>query len=116
MSKSTRAWLASIAVMALEAAAFIAWKRFGINAAGNVLLFWLWFLAVTGVLVLVFLPRDYERKNAAPKSALRTAMSIASTVSMIAALAWFGHFVVAAFYTLGQFGFFASENAKREAA
>ncbi|SMG01049.1 hypothetical protein [Burkholderia singularis] len=102
MTKNTIASVTLIGVTALEGAAFVAWKGFGIDAAGNVLMFWLSFISVIGILLLAALPRDFGPQSDVPKSAFRRSVESISTIAMIAALAWYGHFVMAGFYVLGQ--------------
>jgi hypothetical protein len=74
------------------------WKAIGMPAAGNVLQFWLWFEVAAGVSLLFTKPRA----PIAPKSRLRSFVARVSTLAMIAALAWFAHFVLAAFYAIAQ--------------
>jgi hypothetical protein len=78
--------------------ALIAWKRFGNEPVGNVLLFWLWLSASMGILAGLSKPTA----PTTPKSAARFTIEALSAVALTVALAWYGYFVTGAFFTLGQ--------------
>lgn len=100
MKAQIKAWLSFFAFTSAEAGFFVAWKGLSIEAAGNVLLFWIWFISILGVCML-FVSKSPQPRS---QSTLRTALEAISSVLMAISLAWYGLFVTAAFYVLGQIG------------
>lgn len=92
--------LTTLALCLAQLAALVAWKFYGIEAAGNLLLFWVWFFAIVGIMAF-FLP---AQSPAAPKSRVRRFFSTFTCGVLLVALAWYGHFVSAAFFVLGWLG------------
>lgn len=80
-----------------------AWKVRGIDPAGNLFLFWMWFVAAVGC-VLLLIPRKYAAKTTQPKIPSLQICDLATEIILIGLLAWFGHFVLAAFYVAGLLG------------
>lgn len=98
MNAQIKAWISFVVVTGLEAAFFVAWKGFGIPAAGNVFMFWIWFMTV--LVTLAYLVADPIPPKA--YSQPRIVLSALSVLALTGALAWFGHFITAAFYVFGQ--------------
>lgn len=96
-------WMISLAISAATFSCLYAWKVHGINPAGNLFLFWMWFVAVMGC-VLLFMPRKYMAKTTYPQSPLLGALFRIEGGILIALLVWFGNFVLAVFFVIGLFG------------
>ncbi|VVE82870.1 hypothetical protein [Pandoraea sputorum] len=98
MSEQQKSWVSFFLTTSLEAAFFVAWKGFDVQAAGNVLMFWIWFISI--LVILAYFATTPQTPKA--YSGARTVLSVISMIAITGALAWFGHFVTAAFYIFGQ--------------
>ncbi|VVD90864.1 hypothetical protein PCO31110_01612 [Pandoraea communis] len=98
MNAQIKAWISFAVPTGLEAAFFVAWKGFDIQAAGNVLMFWIWFMSILVTLASIVVdplpPKAY--------SSVRAVLAAISILALAGSLAWFGHFVTAAIYVFGQ--------------
>lgn len=103
-------WLISLAISAATFSCLYAWKVHGIDPAGNLFLFWMWFVAAMGC-VLLFTPRKYMSKTTYPKNSFLAALSWIEGLILIALLVWFGSFVLAVFFVIGLFGRIAYASA-----
>jgi hypothetical protein len=97
-AKTSTEWSWTIVTNGLQVAAFVAWKGYDIEQAGNVLLFLVWLVAVIGIASL-FTHSSKPAAPPAPKS--RWTIGFATAISTCAALVWFGYFVTASFYLIG---------------
>lgn len=86
-----------------------AWKVRGIDPAGNLFLFWMWFVAAVGC-ILLLIPRKYAAKTTHPKIPSLQICDLATEIILVGLLAWFGHFVLAAVYVVGLLGRAANSN------
>lgn len=98
MSEQTKAWTLFGVTKTLEVGFLVAWKGFDISAAGNVFLFWVWFVSIACLLAWHLTDPDANRAY----SPSRSAMSVMSAFAITGVLAWFGYFGTAAFYIFGQ--------------
>ncbi|PUA16842.1 hypothetical protein C7W93_22945 [Glaciimonas sp. PCH181] len=93
-----RRWLFAITSSSICIALLYAWKLQNINVAGNLLLFWLWFISAAFIAVL-FVPEELAKIPRCSKNFARFNLCI--SLLMTFAMVWFGHFLTAGFYMLG---------------
>jgi uncharacterized membrane protein len=95
MKRLTR-WLTSLAINFALAGLFYLWKFHGLDAAGNVVMFWLWLMVIAGIL-MAFVPPNIQ---SAPRIRSLERINVAWGVVVLAVLVAFAHFILASFYLL----------------
>lgn len=89
-------WLIDPPVHAVALGALYAWKVDGIQTAGNLLQFWLWFLVIVACLIAAIPNKDLPAA-VPPRQVILSTVNLTCWLVMIGALAAFGHFVLAGF-------------------
>jgi len=97
--KPLRYWLISINVDLLILCLFYVWRFEGIEQAGNVVVFWLWFVTVVRTLIGFACNKKMfaEQKRPAGFGWYHAITEIA----LITALVWIGYILLPALYLLG---------------
>lgn len=98
-------FLKMLAMNGVYGVMYYLWQFKGIEQAGNVFLFLLWFIGIAGMLIGMFLPPDaklYRRNHPAHSVVAR----ICALVILFGAV-WAGHPIAATFYLLGVCGVLA---------
>lgn len=91
-------WFCSMTITSASFILLYLWKIEGMNAAGNLLLFWLWLGVVLWTWVVFF---GDGTDNFSPRVKSLDSFHVLTSIMLIAALVWFDHFVTASFYTWG---------------
>ncbi len=92
-------WIRQIFVRATMAGLLIAWKEWGIEGAGNLLVFALWCLCVLWVIAML-MPAVKQSKV---RSEGQLAFINIYRIAMVGALAWYGHPGLAVLFLIGAF-------------
>jgi hypothetical protein len=92
-------WLTSISINLACAALFYLWKFEAVEQAGNVVMFWLWFVAALGITLGFATPSD----RSAPRIRALEHFNFAFGIATLVALAAYGHFVLATLYLVSMF-------------
>lgn len=96
---AARYWLTSIGSDALLLALFYAWQVENVEQAGNVVVFWCWFIAI--VRVLCGMVADKSLFSDKPRPAGFGWYHAVTDVAMISALVWVGFLWLPALYLFG---------------
>lgn len=111
MGKTMGRFLKMLAINGFFSVMYYLWQLEGVEQAGNVFLFLLWFFGIAGMLIGMFLPPDAKlhRGNHPTHLAVARLCSLAILVGAV----WAGHPIAATFYLLGVCGVHAySEKSK----
>ena len=92
--------LKTLFINALAAYLFYAWKFEASEGSGNIVLFWFWFGAVFGILVM-FLPASGKQPK---RVKWIDAVNATANLLFVVGFAYFGHFLLAACCALGALG------------
>ena len=95
-------WLKAISINIANVTAFYLWKAYDIEQAGNVLLFWLWLIAIMSCLFL-FAPASL--KQITPRNKSLDTFNRVCALLTISTLAGFAHYALALFYFIGCLSF-----------
>lgn len=98
-------FLKMLAMNAFFGAMYYMWQVEGVEQAGNVFLFLLWFIGVAGMLVGMFLPPDaklYRRNHPIHSTVARLCILV-----ILFGAVWAGHPIAATFYLIGVCGAYA---------
>ena len=93
-------FLKALGINAVAAYLFYAWKFEGSEGSGNIVLFWFWFSAVVGILVM-FAPASGRQPK---RVKWIEAFNSTTFVLFVLAFACFGHFALAACSALSAVG------------
>ena len=83
--------------------AFYAWKVDGAEGYGNLIMFCFWFVSIVGC-VVIFIPAQGKQK---PRVKWIEWFNRSADLGFVLALAFFGHFTLAAFLAMGSIGLHA---------
>lgn len=97
--KATRYWLQAVTLDLLILSLFYIWQSEGTEQAGNVVVFWLWFITI--VRILVGIGADKTSFAERPRPAGFVWYHGVTEFATISALAWFGYTLLPAFYLIG---------------
>ena len=98
--ENAKIWTKQIITNSVIAALFYFWQVRGVANAGNLLMFIVWTFAVTGFLAAVATPRQTMQEEAKNVPVALKVFSRTFTITLIAALVWFGHPVAATCYLI----------------
>jgi len=96
--RAARYWLTAILPDAAIIGLFYAWQVVGLEQAANVVVFWLWFVAVTRSIVGIAADKTLFAKNPRP-AGFDLYHGITEFVT-VSALVWFGFFWLGAIYLI----------------
>lgn len=97
--KTARYWLSAIVLDLLLASLYYTWQAEGIDQAGNVVIFWTWFIVV--IRILVGLGSDKSAFAKHPRPAGFTRYYAVAEIAKISTLAWIGYTWLPALYLVG---------------
>ena len=97
--KTITFWAKAIALDLFIFTLFYIWIAHGIEAAGSVIVFWLWFLSI--VRILVGFSADKSSFDRNPRPSGFGGYNLLTEVTTISALVWMGYMWLPAIYLLG---------------
>lgn len=106
-------WSTAIITDALLVALFYVWQVNGIEQAGNVAVFWVWFMVV--IKILAGASADKTTFADKPRPAGFVWYHAVTEVALISALVWVGYVWLPAFYLLGSLMMEGARNRKPKA-
>lgn len=98
-----RSWIAAISIDSFVAGMFVLWKGYGMEGAGNVVIFFAWILTICLILDGLFIS---AKKPKMPRSEWGIYYHAITELALISALVWYGFSLLPA---LRFFGAFLSE-------
>ena len=105
MGKAIGQFLKMLAMNGVYGVMYYLWQFKGVEQAGNVFLFLLWFFGIVGMLAGMFLPTDaklYRRSHP-----IQSVVARLCTLVILFGAVWAGHPIAATFYLLGACGAYA---------